>query len=262
MDAIDFTLPDPGMTSLNPAILKLARDVASRRALTSYKQALVPAGAAMGGAPPGAGPDPSMGGPPPGAGPDPSMGGTPPPDPSAGGAAPMDPQIQQIANLVIQSLQSQGGGAGGAAGGKGGGKKAEQQMLDVKLWQILNLLVQMAQAQGLKVDPSIAVGPAPDPAMMQQAQQEMSIPGGGGASAQPAVPPGGAPAPDPSQGGQLPPIQPMDATTGPIGKQAFFIDGVDIGIGSEYTVPDFIKDVTTPRQTTNLAARARAALAC
>jgi hypothetical protein len=161
-------------------------------------------------------------------------GGAPPmPDPAAmaagggGGAAPMGgapappPGPLDPATLaqITQAIGGAGGGMNGP-GGKGGGKKAEQQLLDTKLWTIQFLLVKICESMNIQVPPSIVVGPPPDQTMMQQAQQEQAAPGGGGATMQGpndmggggAVGAGGAP-PPPGPG----PIPPMDASQGPIG---------------------------------------------
>jgi hypothetical protein len=153
----------------------------------------------VGGAPGGPPtPDALAAGGPPGGG-----GGAPPPP-----AGPLDPAM--LAQLT-QAVQGMGGGAGGGPGGmmggKAGGKKAEQQLLDTKLWTIQFLLVKICEALNIQVPPSIVVGPPPDQMMMQQAQQEQAAPAGGG-STMPG--PGGA-------GGGPGAIPPLDASQGPIG---------------------------------------------
>jgi len=128
------------------------------------------------------------------------MGGGAPP----GGGAPIDPAMQMAIQQAVQ--QAVGGAGGGMAGGKpgaGGGKKAEQAMLDTKLWQIIKMLATMMTHQGIPVPPDIVVGAPPDPAMLQMANQDnaqSSVPGGGG---DPSMGGGG--------GGGIPPIDPMQA---------------------------------------------------
>jgi hypothetical protein len=138
----------------------------------------------QGGAPP---PDPAaggMGGDPMGG--DPSQGGAPPPDPAAGGGAPpqIDPATAQAIQMAVQQAM---GGAGGK--GPGGGKKAEQQLLDTKLWILQYIVVMIAQHLKLQLPPSVVIGPPPDPMAMQAAQQDQQSASGAG-----------APAPDPSAG--------------------------------------------------------------
>lgn len=251
--------------TLNPLLLTAARRTVDKRASADLqrldeaadawiarleKTAIVPAGDPSQGAPPQ---DPSAGGgAPPAPAPDPAMGGAPP----AGGGDP----TQQIVQQILQQLQA-GGGAGGA-GKPGGGKKAEQQLLDIKLWTIQYLLVELCKAQGVKVDPSIVVGPPPDPMMMQQAQQEQAAPAGGGANVQdPSAMGGGAPGGDPSMGGGAPPagpapVQPMDPSQGPIGKAANAFD-----IGGEFANAEFDAILGRgQRQFVSMAARARQVL--
>lgn len=159
-------------------------------------------------------------------------GGAPPmPDPMAmaagggGGAAPggapapppgpLDPAT--LAQLTQAVQGAGGGGAGAGPGGKVGGKKAEQQLLDTKLWTIQFLLVKICESMNIQVPPSIVIGPPPDQSMMQQAQQEQAAPGGGGATMQGPndMGGGGALVAPPSAGPG--PIPPMDASQGPIG---------------------------------------------
>lgn len=141
-------------------------------------------------------------------------------------------------------LMGQGGGAPGA-GGKAGGKKAEQQIIDTKLWIIQYMLVQIAQALNVKLPPSVVIGPPPDPMAMQSAQQDQQLAQGAGAPmpGDPSQMGGAPPTGDPSQGGAPagpPPIAPMDASQGPIGKQATFpLDDFGIGIGQAYVGPDY-----------------------
>jgi hypothetical protein len=168
---------------------------------------------------------------PPGMDPGAGGGGAPPmPDPAAmaagggGGAAPMGgappPPPGPLDPATLAQITQAIGGAGGGQmgpGGKGGGKKAEQQLLDTKLWTIQFLLVKICESMNIQVPPSIVVGPPPDPMMQQQAQQEQAAPGGGGATMQGPNDMGGGGAP----GGGAPPgpgpIPPMDASQGPIG---------------------------------------------
>lgn len=157
-------------------------------------------------------------------------GGAPPaqmPDPMAmagaggGGAPPPPPGPLDPASLAQITQAVQGTGAAGGPGGKGGGKKAEQQLLDTKLWTIQYLLVKLCEASNVQVPPSIVVGPPPDQMMMQQAQQEQAMPGGGGATMQDPNAAAGGGGAAPGGGGAPPagpaPISPMDPSQGPIG---------------------------------------------
>jgi hypothetical protein len=128
-------------------------------------------------------------------------GGAPPPP-----GGPLDPATLA---QITQAVHGSGGGPGGPHG-KGGGKKAEQQLLDTKLWTIQFLLVKICENLQIQVPPSIVVGPPPDQMMMQQAQQEQAAPGGGGANIEGAGGGGGGPA---GPG----PIPPLTADQGPIG---------------------------------------------
>ena len=231
---------------LNDTLLNVALAHTNHTA-SLRKEAIVPAG---GGAPP----DPNAGG---GAGAPPPSAPAPAPAPGAGQPAmPLDPQMMQ----QMQQMQMMGGGAGG----KGGGKKLEDMLHDAKLWQILNLSVQIAQALNIKVDPSIVMGPPPDPALLQQAQQEQTQPGGGGitmgspeAQGQPAASPMGPQ-----------PVQPMDASQGPIGKAAEFngAELFDIGVpfdlnyGSPTPLPNFDDVVRGTQANGSLASRLRSAM--
>jgi hypothetical protein len=117
---------------------------------------------------------------------------------------------------VAHAVHAAGGGGEGGMHGKGGGKKAEQQLLDTKLWTIQFLLVKLCEAMNVQVPPSIVVGPPPDQGMMQQAQQEQAQAGGGGANIQGAEAGGAG-----GGGGGAPagpgPIPPLTADQGPIG---------------------------------------------
>ena len=155
-----------------------------------------------GGAPPM--PDPMAGG----GGAPPMGGGAPPPPPG-----PLDPATLA---QITQAIGGAGGAMGAGAGpnGKVGGKKAEQQLLDTKLWTIQFLLVKVCEALNVQVPPSIVVGPPPEQGMMQQAQQEQAAPAGGGTTMQgPDAGAGGGGGAPPGPG----PIPPMDASQGPIG---------------------------------------------
>jgi hypothetical protein len=184
-------------------------------------------------------------------------GGAPPmPDPMAaagggGGAPPPPPGPMDPATLAQVTQAVQGAGAAGQPPGKGGGKKAEQQLLDTKLWTIQFLLVKICESMNIQVPPSIVVGPPPDQTMMQQAQQEQAQPGGGGATMpgdQGAGAAAGAGAP-PGPG----PIPPLTADQGPIGgvKAGSAIQGLStliedgrrtFDVGSEYTL-DALREV-------------------
>jgi hypothetical protein len=215
---------DPLDLELNPVLLKLAATAVARRNAASILDAFEDEGHVKQA-------DPMGGGAPP-------MGGAaapPPPDPMGGGPqqGPLDPAaVQQIAMAV-------GGGAGGA--GKPGGKPPKEQIMSAQMYNLTFLVVQMAQKMGITVPPQMLLGPPPDPGISSMAQQDLGAatsapnlaqdpnaqggaPGGGGGA------PGGAP---PGPGMPQPPA-PMDAGSGPIGKQG----GVGIGVGREFSDAD------------------------
>jgi hypothetical protein len=243
------------MALVNPELLKLARFTVREGwepAGSIEKTAIVPAGA--GGDPAAAGGDPTAppgGGamPPPGADPggggggshtaaaDPAgAGGSQPPGVGGPPPGPMDPAaLQQIVTAVQQAM-------GGGAGGKGKSPKDQLQASQAKI--TIHLLAQIASKMGIQVDPQMLVPPS-DPASDQMAVQELqnapmlpstdpNAQGAGGA------PPGGAGGAPPGPG----PIQPMDASQGPIGKAAGMLahlfdgdDGAEASIGREYNIP-------------------------
>lgn len=161
----------------------------------------------------------------------------PPADPMAGGGAPaVDPAIQQ---QVQMAMQQAGGGMAGGPAGKGGGKKAEQQLLDTKLWIIQYILVQLAEQAGLKLPPSVLIGPPPDPMAMAQAQTEAQTPMAPGAPAQQGDPMAAAGGAGGAGGGAFPPIQPMQPGAGPAPKTAASLlddGGIRIGAPSQLLV--------------------------
>ncbi len=224
---------------LNPSLLYLASRAANSR---NEKQA-----------------DGMMGGDPTG-----GMGGAPPPDPSMGGAASPTTggggdQATQIAQQVMAMMGTQGGAGG--PGGKGGGKKAEQQIVDTKLWIIQYLLVQLCQKEGITLPPSVVIGPPPDPMAMQAAQTDQQGATGAGApmpgdpNAGMAPQGGGAPAQDPNGG--IPGMQgmsPMDASQGPLGKQG---SDNSFKLGRPTDSPDFSVIVNSAKSIGKTAAQIR-----
>jgi hypothetical protein len=239
--------------AFNPVLLKLASEVANRRAAQSWqeKSAIVPAGS-----------DPSQGGAPPPGG-DPAQGGAPPPDPmaAAGGAAPPPAggdQTSQVANQVMQMMQQQGGGP------MGKGKPPKDQIMQGQMKILMHLVAQLASKQGITVDPQLLV-PATDPGTDQMAMQEMA-----GASMAPSNDPN-APQGDPNAAGGSPPPgpgapqppAPMDPSQGPIksGGISFDLGRVfNPNQGTPTPQPDFNAIINGSRQVGNLAARTRAAL--
>ncbi len=197
--------------SINPILLKMAQHGIAARA-NREKQALIPGGG-----------DPSMAG----GAPPPGGAAPPPPDPSGGmGGAAVPPagpggdQSTQIAQQVA-AMMAQGGGAAGK------GKSPKDQIAQGQAKIQIHLLAQIASKMGIQVDPQLLV-PATDPATDQLAMQETQnanmVPsndpnaGAAGAGDPNAAAAGGAP-PGPA------PIQPMDASSGPIGKTAGLSDG-------------------------------------
>ena len=196
---------------LNPALLALARR-------TVEKTALVPAGApgadpsgGAGGAAPmdpsggmgGMAMDPSAAAPAPAA--DPAAAPAPA-DPGAagggGGHGLLDPAIQAA---IQQAIQQQLGAGGAGAGGKGG-KKLEQQIIDTKLWTIQYMLAMIADTLGVKLPPSLVVGPPPDAGSMQAAQADAATMQAGATQVDSGA--GGAAPADASAGGASSAIQP------------------------------------------------------
>lgn len=233
MSLLDLiTAPEPAplaIPQIDPTLLKMALAVTHNH----EKTAIVPAGGA------GGAPDPSMGAAPP---PDPSAGGAPPaaaPPPAApGGGA--DPATLQ----AVQQVLGQGG-----AGGKGGGKKAETQLLDTKLWTIQYLLVQLCEQAGIKLPPSVVIGPPPDPMAMAAAQQDQQIAQGAAGPMQ-----------DPNAAGPqgVQPMQPMDPSQGPIGgAKTASQDDLEPPLGREWSQADHDALMAGARQLSSKAANAR-----
>lgn len=236
MDAITLT-PIP---TLNPILLGMARH---KIAGLVEKRALIPGGA-----------DPSMGG-----------GAPPPPDHSGGmGGAAVPPsgpggdQSTQIAQQVTQ-MMAQGGGAAGK------GKSPKDQIMQGQMKILMHLVAQLASKAGIQVDPQLLV-PATDPSTDQMAMQELQN-SGMAPSNDPNAPPAGQ-----AQGAQAAgpaPIQPMDASSGPIGKTAGFdFNTFDIGTPFPATnmpattrvMPEIDAIIAGAHKTGSLAARTRRAL--
>jgi hypothetical protein len=248
MSVLDAVAP---AQRFNPELFEQAYRVVHDQ-IAREKRAIVPAGAADPNAQGGGAPAPAPGGP--AAMADPAAAGPPP------GAAQGGDMVGQVVQQVMQQMQMQGGGpmgAGGPAGMLGkGGKKAEQQMIDTKLWQILYVLCQLAETMGVQIPPSIVVGPPPDPMAMQAVQQDhQSFQAGAPAGADPAAAGGAAPQGQAPPG--VPPIQPMDAAQGPIGKQAH-ANLLDLGHGISLADLDSMR--SGARRTQSLVERTRAAL--
>lgn len=145
----------------------------------------------------------------------------PPMDPAAagGGGGGLDPAVQ---NAIHQAVQRINGGAGGKGTGAATGKRAEQQLLDSKLWVIQYILCMIAEQVGLKLPPSVMIGPPPDPMALAAAQQDSamgSATAGGGAMGQAP-----APAPPPAPPDQAPAIQPIEPMPGGPPKMAVYDD--------------------------------------
>lgn len=180
------------MSLFNPVLWDMAQD--SVYGTPPVKGAMVPAPAADpsgagGGAPPAGGDSMAAGG------------GAPAPAPAA---PPMPADPGAMANQMAMQA-AQGMGPAAMPAGKAGGKKAEQQLIDTKLWIIQYLLVQVAQKLDIQLPPSVVIGPPPDPMAMQTAQADSAsgaapgapMPSDPNAMAAGGAAPGGAPAPAP-----------------------------------------------------------------
>jgi hypothetical protein len=150
---------------------------------------------------------------------------------------------------MMQAMQQM---AMGGAGGKGGGKKAEQQLLDTKLWINQYLLVLICQKMGINLPPAVVIGPPPDPMAMASAQQDQQMAQGAGAPMPgdqgAAGGAGGNPAP-------IPPVQPMDASQGPIGqtKQG----ELEPTFGTEFSTQELDSFIGTVVQNASAASKMR-----
>lgn len=207
---------------LNPTLLAMAQN----RAYDLEKVAVVPsAGPTPPGADPMAGGDPMAaaggmaGAPPMGMPMDPAGAAPAAPPAPAGGGTPAT--IEDIAQLLQQTMA-----AGGGAGGKGAGKKPD---VAVEMFQIKKLLVQIMQAMEIPLDPATVLGP-------DQAADPMAAGGAPGApGAAPGAPgaaPGAAPM-DPMAGGAMgmPPAGgPMGAPMPAPAEKA----AEEVRIGSEF----------------------------
>jgi hypothetical protein len=147
----------------------------------------------------------------------------------------------------------------GGAGGPGGkGKSPKDQIQGSQMKILMHMVAQMASKMGVQVDPQMLVPPS-DPASDQMAMSELQntpmMPSmspdaaGGAAGGAPGGAPGGGAPPAGGGGGAAGPgpVQPMDASQGPIGKAAGFfgrpsrsvvvaLDDQE-SIGQEYSIP-------------------------
>lgn len=219
------------MATVNPELLRMARNAFEKSAVVPSDAAMMASGA---GAPPGA---PPMGAAPPG-GVAPPMdpaamgGGAPPMDPAAmgGGAPPPGADPTGAATMAAPPMPAPPPAAPPAApGAAAAGQqklKPEQmmQMLDFRMYNMQQILTAIANTLGVQIDPAVLVLP---PGTTGAPPAESALPGGPMAPPPPQQDPNAPPGP-PAPGSPVPPGGPMDPSQPPpdpnAGKQANWWD--------------------------------------
>lgn len=176
---------------VNPELIKLARSANLAAKVALEKRAFLPGNDPSltgGGPPPGGGGDPAA------MGMDPSMmmgggGGAPPPPPPPAGGGGGGGSAAELAQMIMQHMQTMQGGAGGAGASAGAGIKPKIDV-NVTLLQILKILARITDHLQIPIPASEMVATQGDLtsfAQQQQTDPTGAMAAGGGQGAFPPI---------------------------------------------------------------------------